>query len=88
MLPSGVGGAPFFNSARTSRSFKFLGRRKAIKGGSGMACLSLSERCRIGRCFLQSLFSLVRIGWYVITRGIRLWMPDDKYWGGGGGGGG
>ena len=52
--------------------YKFLGRRKAIKGGSGMACCSLSERCRIGRCFLQSLFGLVRIGWYMITRGIRL----------------
>ena len=46
--------------------YKFLGRRQAIKGGSGMACCSLSERCRIGRCFLQSLFGLVRIGLRVV----------------------
>ena len=72
MLPGGVGGAVLFNSARTSRSFKFLGQRKAIKGGSGMACCSLSERCRIGRCFLHNLLSLLRVGWYVITRGISL----------------
>ena len=72
VLPGGVSGAVLFNSVRTSRSFKFLGQQKAIKGGSGMACCSLSERCRIGRGFLHSLLSLLKIGWYVITRGIHL----------------
>jgi len=32
VLPGGVGGAVLFNSVRTSRSFKFLGQQKAIKG--------------------------------------------------------
>ena len=58
-----------FNSVQASRSFKFLGWQMAIKGGSGMACCSLSKRCR---CFLHHLLSLLRVGWYVITSSIHL----------------
>ena len=28
--------------------------------------------CRIGGCILHNLLSLLRVGWYVITRGISL----------------
>ena len=82
VLPGGVGGAVLFNSPRTSRSFKFLGRQKAIKGGSGMACCSLSDRC-----FLHNLLSLLRVGWYVITSPTLLYflvlgkilLPSENY---------
>ena len=38
-----VGGDGGFSFARTSRSFIFLGRLKAIIGGSGMASFNLLE---------------------------------------------
>ena len=57
VFPLGVGGAALFNSAQTKRSYKFLGRWKATKGGYGMACVSLSgPRCEgFGGAFLRAL---------------------------------
>ena len=90
VLPDGVGGAVVFNSTQTSRSFKFLGRQKAIKGGSGMACCSLSKRSRIGsyialdRALLQHLVHLKPAGVVQLPRVnhtnvvILLWEVDMK----------
>ena len=38
-----------------SMSFMIIGRWEAVMGGSGMAFLHLSDRCRMGRYFLKML---------------------------------
>ena len=70
MFPVLVGGPGVSSLDRTSRSLRFLGRLNATSGGLGMACLSLAEVWRIGRCFLVIFARLDRVGWYVTTSGV------------------
>ena len=67
-----VGGAGVFTSARIWRSWRLGGLLYATSGGSGTVFLSRSEMCKIGRCFLISLFRLLSPGRYmcVTTKGI------------------
>ena len=46
-----VGGAGVSSFARTSRSLRFFGSLNATSGGLGIACLSLAEVWKTGRCF-------------------------------------
>ena len=70
VFPALVGGTGVWRVALTSKSLRFGVLLKATNGGLGMARLSLSEVWRIDRCFLAIPPSLVRPGWYVVTRGI------------------
>ena len=71
VLPVLVSGAGVWKFALMSKSLRFGGLLNAINGGLCLACLSLSEVWRIDPGFLAIPPSLVRLGWYVVTRGIR-----------------
>ena len=58
-----VGGAGVSSFAQTSRSLRFFGRLYATSGGLGIACLSIAEVWRTGRCFFVILARLNRLGW-------------------------
>ena len=63
IFPGWVGGATFLSSTQTSMSLRFLGRRNATMGGLGMAFLSLSEICKIGR-YLGCVAEAGMVGYY------------------------
>ena len=68
----GVLRSGFLSVARTRRSLRFLGRRKTMMGGDGMAFFNRSETCRMLWCFLVIPPTDGSMGLYVITRGILL----------------
>ena len=61
-----------FSSALTRRSRMLRGQRYATMGNSGMASLSLCDRCNTGWCCFIIFFRVGSDGWYVTTIGTLL----------------
>ena len=58
--------------ALTKRFLRLRGLRKEIMGTDGIACLHLSELCRMGKKVCRIDAILGRAGLYVTTKGILL----------------
>ena len=60
-----------FRDTRTKRSLRFLGLRKAIKGGCRKVPRTHSQVCKVGKWRLVINWKSGKIGCYVTTSGIR-----------------